>query len=160
VLESEKELRKGSSPVVKWIILGLVLVGAGFFAFLSVQEPEPEQEPVLTEEARAYLANLDLQDVEMTAKDDALGQTLLEITGTVVNTGDRPVSLVEVNCVFRDYNGIEIHRQRAAVVRARDEPLAPGESRGFRLPFDSVPDKWNQTLPSLFVAQVQFAEPE
>lgn len=158
MLESEKKLRSGSNPVFKWVIAGLVLVGAGAVAFLSVQEPAPEPEPVLTEEARAYLENLDLQDVQMTAKDDALGQTLLEITGTVVNQGDRPVSLVDVNCVFRDYNGIEIHRQRAAVVRAGDEPLAPGESRSFRLPFDSVPDDWNQILPNLFVAQIRFGD--
>ena len=158
MLESQKELRSGSNPIFKWVIAGLVLVGAGAVAFLSVQEPAVEPEPVLTEEARAYLGNLDLQDVEMAAKDDALGQTLLEITGTVANLGERTVSLVEVNCVFRDYNGLEIHRQRAAVVRARDQPLAPGEARAFRLPFDSVPQEWNQAVPNLFVAQIQFGD--
>jgi hypothetical protein len=35
--------------------------------------------------------------------------------------------------------------------------LAPGESKPFRLAFDNVPDSWNQTMPQMVIAAIDFA---
>jgi len=94
----------------------------------------------------------------MAAHDDALGQTLLEISGRITNLGDKEVTVVEANCVFRDANGLEIERQRSAFVSERTGGLAPGETQAFRMAFDSVPLGWNQVMPDLFIAQIQFSE--
>jgi hypothetical protein len=51
-----------------------------------------------------------------------------------------------------------IHRERVPIVRATGKPLVPGETRDFRLPFDSLPDEWNQAVPQLVVAQIKFAQ--
>ncbi len=158
MLETDKQLQR-SAPIVP-IALGLLLVaalGAGWILYNQSQVAD-DGEAVLTQEAKDYLRNLDLTGVDMTASEDALGQTLLEITGKIANQGDRVISLVEVNCVFRNVDGVEIDRQRAQVVRPRGGPLSPGESRDFRLPFDNISEHWNQTIPSLFVAQIRFAD--
>jgi hypothetical protein len=34
--------------------------------------------------------------------------------------------------------------------------LAPGETKQFRLPFDDIPENWNQVMPQLVIAQIQF----
>jgi hypothetical protein len=34
--------------------------------------------------------------------------------------------------------------------------LMPGETKEFRLPFDTLPESWNQALPDLVIAQIVF----
>ena len=58
--------------------------------------------------------------------------------------------------MFHDYSGGVVARERALVVGGRSGALAPGETKPFRLPFDNIPDTWNQVLPSLVIAQIQF----
>jgi hypothetical protein len=161
VFESPKQIeQKGPSAMVGVVVLLVALIG-GTLAWLLYQRAQQQTAipPELSEEARAYLPNLALSsDTGMAAKEDALGQTLLEITGSITNNGDRVCGVVEVNVVFRDPNGLEIDRQRSTVVDRRSGSLEPGETQGFRMAFDNVPEYWNQAFPSLFISQIQFAE--
>ena len=145
------------------MILGAAALVAGtavYFLQQQAEAPTPADAPRLTDEARDYLPNLDLSsDTGMEAKDDALGQTLLEITGAVTNNGDRTVSSVRVNVVFADLNGAEIERQLSSIVNSRSGALEPGETQPFRLAFDNVPPAWNQAFPSLFIAEIEFGAP-
>jgi hypothetical protein len=34
--------------------------------------------------------------------------------------------------------------------------LKPGETKSFRLPFDAVPAGWNQQMPNLVIAGIDF----
>jgi hypothetical protein len=156
VLEQEKELRKVSGPpVAALVIASAVLLTAGTVGFFWWQSRTPEQTPELTEEARQYLAQLDLSGVEMKAEDSFLEHTVVAIEGKITNNGERTVALVEVDCVFRDPYGVEIDRQRAVIVGRKAGPLHAGETQPFRLAFDAVPPEWNQTLPSLFISQLK-----
>ncbi len=138
------------------IALGLLLGIAGFgYLEWKGRSDLPVEQVVLTDEARGYLTSLDLSEVEMGATDNALGQTLVEITGTIRNIGDRPVRSIRLNCVFFDVYGIELHRVLSTIVRS-SEGLEPGGDQLFRLPFDDIPDGWNQVLPSLYVAEIVF----
>ncbi|MCW5978441.1 MAG: FxLYD domain-containing protein [Bryobacteraceae bacterium] len=138
------------------IPLVLALLGGGLYFYLERTPAEGPEEPVLTAEARQYTRNLQLSEVDMKATDNALGNTLVEIVGRITNAGDRPVRLVELNCVFYDPYGAVILRERVPIVRAKEGVLNPGESRRFRLPFDTIPTTWNQTLPQLVIAQIVF----
>lgn len=129
----------------------------GTFAWLTFA-PAPEAPPpaVLTEEARAYLNYLTLSDVNMQAAESYVQQRLVEILGNIGNNGNRNVKLVEVVCVFRDYNGAEARRERVFIVSGRTGSLAPGKTKPFRLAFDNLPQNWNQAMPNLVIAQIQF----
>jgi hypothetical protein len=140
------------------IVLGLLVVlGAAGFWFLDrkANQPPPPPPP-LTTEARAYVHNLKLSNVQMNAHTSYLGQQIVEITGGVANAGDRKLALVEINCVFYDAYGQLILRRRVAVVSRKMGGLAPGDTKQFRLPFDDIPDSWNQVMPQLVIAQIQF----
>lgn len=158
MLETEKELnRRGPSPVA-WI-LGLAAVAAvGGYFYLQQEAAERPNEATLSlsEEARAYYPNLDLAGVEMQAKDDALGQTLLEITGSIINKGDRSCSAIGLYVIFFEINGVEIDRQPSWIVSQRTGPLEPGETQDFRLAFDEVSPYWNQAFPQLSIGEIQF----
>ncbi|MEZ5393432.1 MAG: FxLYD domain-containing protein [Bryobacterales bacterium] len=161
MFESPKQIeQKGPSSMVGLVVLALALVGAtaGWFLYQR-SAAQTDEQPQLSEQARAYLPNLPLsEDTGMQAKEDALGQTLLEITGSIQNTGDRICSLIQVNVVFHGIDGVEIERQRAYLVDRRTGPLEPGETQPFRMAFDNIPQAWNQAFPSLFISQIDFAD--
>lgn len=147
--------RRDPAPLVIGAIVVLLGAGVAFYLFWQSQQRQ-DTIAVLTPEAQAYLPFLDLIDVEMGAADTFLEQTLVEITGKIKNRGDRSVALVEINCVFRDVNGIEIAREPGVVIGPKTGPLSPQQEKSFRLAFDNLPADWNQVLPNLFVAQIAF----
>jgi len=140
------------------IVVGLAAILIfGAFGWLTFgPKPAPPPPAVLTKEAREYLPNLALSNVRMQAAESYVRSRLVEILGDVSNKGNRTVKLAEVTCVFQDYSGREIARERALIVGGRGGPLAPGETKSFRLPFDTIPESWNQAVPTLIIAQIQF----
>lgn len=160
VLEDGASLeQRRRDPVPLIIGAVVVLLGAGVAYYLVwLSQQQAERIPVLTAEAEAYLPNLDLSGVEMAASDTFLDQTLVELTGKIKNLGGRTVRSVEIYCVFRDINGIEIARELREIVGPRSQTLASGEEQPFRLAFDNLPEDWNQAVPSLFVAQIAFED--
>ncbi len=134
------------------VIAAVILVGGGILWWLE-RERQPAATPVLTPEAKAYVRNLKLSGVDMKAKENMMGQMVVEITGNITNNGDRQINLVEINCVFYDPYGQLVLRERVPIVRSA---LKPGETRAFRLPFDSLPASWNQAMPQLVIAQIRF----
>jgi hypothetical protein len=137
------------------VLLGLaVLVIAGIW-YLN-KPPAPPPVAPLTPEARAYVRNLKLSDVDMKAHESYMGQSVTEITGTVGNGGDRFLKGVFINCVFYDPWGQLVLRERVPIVSQKMGGLKPGETRPFRLAFDNVPSSWNQALPQMVIAAIDF----
>ena len=157
MLESGQQKTQGRSRTAPLVIAAVLAVAIAAFAYLQWKAgaDRPSEQVVLTAAARDYLPNLDLAGVEMSAKDNALGHTLVEITGKISNRGDRQVRGIRLNCVFFDVYGIELHRTLSTIVHASDG-LAPTEERDFRLAFDDIPEGWNQVLPNLYVAEIVF----
>ncbi|HXA50145.1 MAG TPA: FxLYD domain-containing protein [Candidatus Acidoferrum sp.] len=149
--------QKESIPPVT-IVIGLVLaLGIAGFVFLdraSKQAPPPP--PPLTDEAKAYVKNLRLANVDMAAHESFLKQSVVEITGEITNAGDRVLKSVDLNCVFYDPYGQAILRQRVSIVSAQMGGLRPGAMKQFRLPFDTVPETWNNVMPQLVIAGITF----
>ncbi len=108
------------------------------------------------EEAKAYIRSLSLSGVEMKAAESFGGQQLVEITGKITNKGGRALKKVELICIFNDpYNQV-IFRDTVAIVRADRGGLKAAETKDFRLPFDTIPKTWNQTLPQMVIGGVLF----
>jgi hypothetical protein len=144
------------SPITLVIALAAILI-LGVFGWLTFgPAPAPPPPPKLSQEARDYLPNLGLSNVRMQAAESYVNARVVEILGDISNKGTRVIKLAEVTCVFRDYSGAEVARERATVVGGRTGSLAPGETKSFRLPFDTIPGTWNQALPALVIAQIQF----
>ncbi len=148
----------GGVPVALIIIGAIVLVGLVAGWFYVRHTPPPRQTPKLSDEARVYIrsGSLKLSDVNMGAKENFARQMLVEITGKITNDGKRPLKLVEITCVFRDPLGRVVLRSPVAIVSTRMGGLAPGQTKDFRLPFDTIPESWNQALPELVIAQIVF----
>lgn len=137
-------------------LVAVVLVGAAAAYLTFGPKPAPPPPIVLTQEAKDYLPNLKLTDVGLQAAESYVNSSLVEVLGKVTNTGNRTVKLVQVNCLFRNIYRKPIYRELATVVGAKYGPLKPGETKPFRLAFENPPQGWNQDMPDLVIAQIQF----
>jgi hypothetical protein len=141
-----------------------VIIGAATLAFLiagylylNSERSSDTSGAQVSAEAKAYLTHLQLSDVRMQASENFMQQRVVEVIGKITNAGPRPLKSIDVYCLFYNVNGEMVHRERVPVVRTTGKPLGPSETRDFRLPFDAIPENWNQAMPRLVVAQITFA---
>ena len=143
-----------ASKPVYYVIAIIILLGAGVWGYTQYLDRHNTAELPLTAEAKLYTRNLQLSDVELKAKENYFQQAVVEIDGKIANTGPRPLDTVEIYCVFRDPYGQLVLRRRLSIV---NNGLKPGETKSFRLPFDDLPQSWNQSMPQLVIAGVKFS---
>jgi hypothetical protein len=142
---------------VLYVAGAVIVLGAAIYGYLQYADRQTNREMELTPEAKAYSRSLKLTDVEMKATENYMKQRVVEIEGKISNAGDRAVEMVEIFCIFRDPYGQLVLRKRVPIVSARMGGLKPGETKSFRLPFDEIPDSWNQAMPALVIAAVKFS---
>ena len=138
------------------LLLILVPLAGGLYWYLeraAANRPAPPAQ-ALSPEGKAYVGNLKLAGVEMKATANYAGAAIVEITGQITNNGDKTLDRAELSCVFFDPAGLVVFRERVPIVKST---LRPGETRKFRLPFEGIPQSWNQALPQLVIASVTFA---
>jgi hypothetical protein len=140
-----------SKTSIYTLAIALVLAG-GLIWFVNRPHAAVDAAP-LSSEAKAYVRNLQLSDVSMKATESYAGQTVTEIEGKIANTGSRTVQHADVYCVFYNSYGQVILRERVPIVAGG---LKPGEMRTFRLPFDDIPGSWNNQMPQLVIARIEF----
>ena len=159
------EKRTAIPPAAIVVLVVLAAGVAGFFYLNQAANRPPTPPPPLTGPAKEYVRNLrfvsaDGQNPEaprMEAHESYLKQSVVEITGNIQNTGDRVLELVEINCVFYDPYGQVVLRERVPIVSKKMGKLAPRETKAFRLAFDNVPESWNQAMPSMVIARIDFS---
>ena len=156
----ESSLRRAQSPMLSGVAMyiagAVLLVGGGLFYYLQFASNRPAQELALTPDAKAYVHNLKLADVDSKASESYFKQVVVEIDGKVENSGDRNLSLVDIYCVFYDSYGQLVLRRRVPIVSEKMGGLKPGETKAFRLPFDDLPESWNHAMPRLVIAGIKF----
>lgn len=150
--------RKTISSSKLLIGIGTLLVVAVVVAYLSRPAANRQSSTPPSAEAKLYVRQLELSDVSMQASESFTNQQLVEVQGKITNHGARPLRSIDVFCLFYSPEGHEIHRERSAIVAPAATPLAPGQIRSFRLPFDALPGGWNQAVPRMVIAGITFAQ--
>ena len=135
-----------------YILAVVLLLGGGIVWYFNHPVPVASAPP-LTPDAKSYVRSLQLSDVTMKATESYVKQMVTEIEGKITNAGDRAVKLADVYCVFYNSSGDVVLRERVPIVKSI---LKPGETRDFRLPFDTVPESWNSQMPQLVIARIEF----
>ena len=145
-----------SNAVIITIAIAVVAATSGFWYYQRTAHAAPAV-VVLTPEAKAYVRSLKITDSDMKAHESFAGVIgVVEITGRITNDGDRPLNMVEIYCTFYDSYKQLVLRERVPIVSSKMGGLKPGETKPFRLAFDTIPPSWNQTMPGLVIAQMQF----
>ena len=137
-------------------VLAAAVGGGTAFYLVKNNATQAVQNQQIAPEAKGYVRNLRLSGVELKATESYMGGTIVEIVGNIQNAGDRPLTQVDVNCIFYDPYGQVVLREKVSIVKSKLGGLKPGETKSFRLPFDSLPPSWNQTLPQVVIANILF----
>jgi hypothetical protein len=145
-------------PILAGLAIVAVIVAIIVFIFRNEQKA-PVAPP-------AYAANIKLSDLKTSAAQNFVGATVSYLDGTITNTGNQSVVHAFVEVTFRDDMGQTAQREEIPIHVLRtggpyDEavdltmsPLEPGQSKPFRLTFESISAQWNHAYPDLQVTQV------
>ena len=114
----------------------------------------------------AYAANIRFSDLKMSAAENFVGATVSYIDGTVTNAGNQTVTHIVVEVTFKDSIGQLAQRETVPLrvlqtsgpypdaVDLTVSPLAPAQSKPFRLTFESISSQWSHEYPELKVTDV------
>ena len=155
---SSAATNKKSIPLAAIVTAAVfALVACAGFVYLN-RPIQKTADSAASQEAKAYLANLALSDVTMQASENLMNQKVVEVLGNISNNGPRELKSIDVYCLFYSVDGHPLHRERLRIVGGVETrgSLKPGATKAFRMPFDSLPDGWNQALPKMVIAQIEF----
>ena len=143
-----------------------IAVAGGTILYYEHGKAAPAVTPV-SAAADPYSAHLAIDNLAMSESANLSGGKVTYLDGRITNQGSRTVTGITVQVLFRDaaneiaWNETEPLR----LVRTRDPyvdvepvaaaPLKPGESRDFRLVFDTVPDQWDGAYPTIRILRVE-----
>jgi hypothetical protein len=143
------------SIIVATVVLMALAVGV---ALVWREPPKSRSSPP------PYASRLRLSDLKMRQAQNFVGATVTYVDGSVANAGNQTVTHVEVRATFRDpygqvaqieevplwiLSGTGTYQDTMDLAAA---PLAPGQTKPFRLIFEHVSAQWNQGYPELAVA--------
>ena len=140
--------------------VGLVVIVVGAIAFFLREAPKNGNTP------HPYAANIRLSDLKMSAAENFVGASVTYLDGTVTNSGNKTLTHAIVHVTFKDSLGqivqtedIPLHVLQTGgpypeAVDLSNSPLAPGQSKPFRLTFEHVSNDWNHEYPELRVTDV------
>jgi hypothetical protein len=142
------------------IAVAVVMVIAVVFAFLLRNQPKTASGPP------PYAASLKLSDFKMSAAENFVGATVSYVDGNVTNIGNKTVTHVIVEVQFKDDLGqlaqredipMQVLKTTGPYPEAVDfsvSPLGPGQSKTFRLTFESISAQWNHQYPEIQLTDV------
>jgi hypothetical protein len=160
---AEKEPR---SPV-PWIVSAAGVIGVLIGLIVMAHRPaQTNPGGAGMAAADAYATNLTISSVQMSQAGSAIGGQNTYIDGQITNKGQETVTGITVQVGFTGFTGQLVGKPVMALmlIRTREPyvdtepvrlaPILPGQTREFRLIFDSVPQDWNQNYPEIRVIQV------
>ena len=155
-----KDEERDSSRRTIAIAVAVVIAVAVIVALLLRSQPKAASGPP------PYAANLKLSDFKMSAAENFVGATVSYVDGTITNSGNKTVTHVIVQVLFKDDLGqlaqredipMQVLKTTGPYPEAVDfsvSPLGPGQSKAFRLTFESISAQWNHQYPDIQVTDV------
>ena len=140
--------------------VGLVVILVGVLIFFLRPQPKVVRAP------HPYAVNLKLSDTKMSVAENFVGASFTYIDGTMTNTGSQTVTGATAHIVFRDSIGqiaqaeddplkiLQTSGPYPDTVDLSLAPLAPGQSKQFRLTFEHISAEWNHAYPELRIMDV------
>ncbi|MGH9677407.1 MAG: FxLYD domain-containing protein [Candidatus Acidiferrum sp.] len=107
-------------------------------------------------EEQAYATRIQVDDIALSRAENFLNQEVTTLAGRLTNTGNLPISNVELTVEFFDDLDQVVLRESRAVLPAPAPQFAPGERRNFEVSFEHIPSSWNIQKPRVRVTGIEF----
>ena len=151
-----------------WIVAAVVIIlGLGILVVVGGRSTRSSPTGTGMAAADPYAAKLSISGLQMSEATSFSGAKVTYIDGQIANSGDRTLTAITVQVGF--HSDVGQFAQRVALplslIRTRQPyvdtepvsaaPIEPGQSRDFRLIFDTVPADWNLQFPEIRVISVR-----
>jgi hypothetical protein len=148
------------------IAAATVLVVAGVVFVVMEHGRQATSVAPVSAAADPYASRLPVSNLQMSESGNLAGGKVTYLDGHIANKGNRTVSGVSVQVLFRNaaHEVAQNETQELKVIRMRSPyidvspvsatPLKPGDERDFRLIFDSVTPDWDGAYPQLRILHV------
>jgi hypothetical protein len=162
--------RPADSQERNWLPLiiaaAVVLIVAGALVFVFEHGKRTQTVTPISASPDAYAASLPLNGLAMSESSNLAGGKVTYLDGHITNSGNRTVSGITVQVLFRSYTKevAQNETQPLKLIRIREpyidlepvsaDPLAPGAQKDFRLIFDAVSPDWDGAMPEIRVLKV------
>lgn len=150
-----------------WIIAGgVVLVVVGVLIAVGHRGAPANPGGPGMAPADPYAANLPITHLQMSQASSMAGAQSTYLDGEITNRGTKTVTGITVQVGFQGFTKQLVQKETGplSLIRTREPyvdtqpvsaaPIAPGETREFRLIFDHVAQDWNQNYPEIRVIAV------
>lgn len=143
----------------------VLAVGAGLVLFYSRSKSATAVTPI-SAPIDPYAAKLVIGNLAMSESANLAGGKSTYLDGQIANQGDRTVTGITVQILFRDpaHEVAQNDTQQLKVIRTREPyidieplsaaPLKPGDQADFRLIFDTVAQDWDGAYPEIRIIHV------
>jgi hypothetical protein len=162
--------RLSQEPNRNWLplmIAAVLVAGVVVAAFLVRGRPRPTAVvTAVNAPVDPYATSLAFSDVKMSESSNLAGGKVTYLDGHLANRGDRTVTGIKVQVLFRNY-AHEVTQNETlplTLIRMREPyvdtepvslaPLTPGKEQDFRLNFDNVSGDWAGETPEIRVLHV------
>jgi hypothetical protein len=155
----EEPERRNWTPVIGGVALVLLIIAAfTLWSRFSRSSGTSTGDP--------YLGKLQLSGLHMATAENFGGGTVTYIEGTITNTGDRKINDASAQVIFRNSLAEITQKEKLPVTVLVSStpyedyatldraPLAPGQSRDFRLTLENVTPDWDGQIPQVKVVNV------
>jgi hypothetical protein len=156
-VEQEQDTSRRAILIAIAVVIAIALIAA--FLLRSRPSVTPAPPP--------YAANLKIGDLKMSQAQNFVGVSVTYVDGTLTNTGDKTLTHADVRVTFKDLYGqiaqvetvpIKVLQTNGPYPDTADlsaSPLAPGQTKSFRLIFEHVSEQWNQAAPDLRIVDLK-----
>jgi Protein of unknown function (DUF2393) len=157
-----------STNWMPWIVAAAVLVvGLGILIAVGGHSTPLSPAGAGMADADPYAPKLSISGLQMSEASSFSGAKVTYVDGQIANTGDKTLTAITVQVGFHNDTGQFAQRiaEPLSLIRTREPyvdtqlvsaaPIEPGQSRDFRLIFDTVPPDWNLQMPEIRVIGIR-----
>ncbi len=146
-------------------VIVLAIIG-GLAIYTEHAKNTPQVTPI-SATLDPYAASLPISQLAMSESANLAGGKVTYLDGRIANTGNRTITGVTVQVLFRDpahevaqnetypLKLISMRQPYIDVEPVSAAPIKPGDQRDFRLIFDTVAQDWDGAYPEVRVVRVE-----
>lgn len=147
------------------MVIGAVVVAAVVVAFIVFGRSGP---PPVPSQVDPYAARLQISNLHMATAENFAGGSVTYILGSIANSGDKKVTGLRVEVLFKNSLGETAQKETLPVMALLPNtpyvdygtldraPLTPGQARDFRLTLEHVSADWDGQVPQVRVVSVSY----
>jgi hypothetical protein len=143
-------------PVIVGVLIFITLGILAVWALTPGERPSVPSDLTEVTDPAQIPQFLHLDRMHIATSTNYVGHKIFIVYGTLKNVSDKPLRLVDVKMMFKDYGGKVLEEGVYRAFEPKQKPLEPGTEYQFSLNFENLPKTWNYRTPQTEIAKLAY----